>query len=222
MTAAAERAACAEALPVAADAREGLLVDWYGVMTTELVPSFSAFAHDEGLELERLFGVFGEDGPRELLIAFEEGRVEEDVFAAGLAAALGLAPRRAEGIATRLWAGVQPHPTMVGAVRAARAAGVRTGLISNSWSVGHYPHDLLEELFDGVVISGLEGMRKPAPAMFTLGAERIGAAPPACVYVDDLAHNLDAPRALGMAVVHHTAPEVTLPELERLLGVALR
>jgi len=207
---------------MAAEPRRGLLVDWYGVMTTELVPSFTAFAEDEGLELERLFSIFGTDGEaRDLLFAFEEGRVEEDVFAAGFAAALGLAPARADGLSARLWSGVSPHPEMVAAVRAARASGVRTGLITNSWSVDHYPHDLLGELFDGVVISGLEGMRKPAPAMFTLGAERIGVEPAACVYVDDLAHNLPTPQELGMAVVHHTAPGPTLSELERLLAVAL-
>jgi putative hydrolase of the HAD superfamily len=207
---------------VSASPRRGLLLDWYGVMTTELVPSFTAFAEDEGLDFQRLFSIFGTDGDaRDLLFAFEEGKIEEDVFAAGFAAALGLAPERADGLSARLWSGVQPHPEMVAAVRAARGAGVRTGLVTNSWSVDHYPHDLLEELFDGVVISGLEGMRKPAPAMFALGAERIGVDAAACVYVDDLAHNLETPRELGMAVVHHTVPAATLPELERLLGVTL-
>jgi epoxide hydrolase-like predicted phosphatase len=109
---------------------------------------------------------------------------------------------------------------MVDAVRAAREAGVRTGLISNSWG-DRYPHDLLGELFDGIVISGREGIRKPAPRMYELGAERIGLAPAACVFVDDLPFNLEPAAELGMAVVHHTAPEATIAELERLLGLSL-
>jgi epoxide hydrolase-like predicted phosphatase len=207
---------------VAPERRSGLLIDWYGVMTTEIKPSFDAFCTAEGVDPERMMSVFEHDTEaRELLFGFEEGRVEEDVFAAGFAAALGMAPERADGLSARLWSGVTPHPDMIALVRAARGAGVRTGLISNSWSLDHYDFALLGELFDAVVISGREGMRKPAPAIYELGAERLGVAPEACVFVDDLAHNLDAPRALGMAAVHHTDPATTAAALEDLLGVAL-
>ena len=44
----------------------------------------------------------------------------------------------------------------------------------------------MDELFDGVVISGIVGIRKPAPEIYALGAERIGLPPEACVFVDDL------------------------------------
>ena len=112
---------------------------------------------------------------------------------------------------------------MVDGVRALRERGVRTGLVSNSWGTRRYPRDLLAELFDGVVISGEEGFRKPDPRMYELGAERIGAAPAACVFVDDLAFNLEPARELGMAVVHHTAAAATLAELDELLaGLAPR
>jgi epoxide hydrolase-like predicted phosphatase len=78
------------------------------------------------------------------------------------------------------------------------------------------------ELFDGVVISGREGIRKPAPRMYELGAERIGLAPEHCVYVDDLPFNLAPAAELGMATVHHVDSASTIAELESLLGVALR
>jgi putative hydrolase of the HAD superfamily len=42
------------------------------------------------------------------------------------------------------------------------------------------------------------------------------------VYVDDLEFNLAPAEALGMATVHHTSAATTIPELERLLGRALR
>ena len=53
---------------------------------------------------------------------------------------------------------------MIEAVRAARAAGIRTALVSNSWGTHRYPHELFDELFDGIVISGEEGIRKPGAA----------------------------------------------------------
>ena len=42
-----------------------------------------------------------------------------------------------------------------------------------------------------------------------------------CVFVDDLPFNLTPAQELGMAAVHHTSAESTIPELERLLGVPL-
>ena len=199
--------------------RLGLLVDWGGVMTTNLFTSFGAFCEAEGVDASLLREAFRHDREaRELLIAFEEGRLEEDAFAAGLAAKLGLAPERAEGMIDRMMALAVLEPAMVDAVRAARVAGIRTGLISNSWGASRYPHDLLRELFDGVVISGLEGMRKPAPAIYALGAQRAGVPPEACVFVDDLPFNLEPARELGMAVVHHTEPAATIRAVEDLLG----
>jgi epoxide hydrolase-like predicted phosphatase len=111
---------------------------------------------------------------------------------------------------------------MVQAVRAARASGIATGLISNSWGTTRYPRELLGELFDGVVISGEVGIRKPAPRIYELGAQAIGREPAHCVFVDDLPFNLTPAQQLGMATVHHITAEDTIPELERLLGMSLR
>ncbi|HEV2998416.1 MAG TPA: HAD family phosphatase [Solirubrobacteraceae bacterium] len=198
----------------------GLLVDWGGVMTTSLFHSFSAFCEAEGLDPSALAGTF-RDKPeaRELLIGFEEGRIEEASFESGLARMLGVAS--AEGIIDRLFSGSALEDSMVDAVRAAREAGLRTGLISNSWGTTRYPHDLLAELFDGIVISGEVGIRKPAPRIYELGAEAAGLEPARCVFIDDLPFNLPPAQELGMAVVHHTAPESTIAELEGLLKLSL-
>src|SRR5205807_6354170 len=107
------------------------------------------------------------------------------------------------------------------AVRLARVGGIRTALVSNSWGVHRYPHDLFEELFDGVVISGEEGIRKPSRRMYELGAERAGVQPQDCVFVDDLPFNLTPAPEMGMATVHHTSAETTIPQLEEVLGISL-
>jgi epoxide hydrolase-like predicted phosphatase len=205
---------------MASDApRSALLVDWGGVLTTNLFASFGRFCEAEGLAAELLIERFRADREtRELLIAFEEGRIEEPEFEQRLATGLGVAHER---LIDRLFAHVGPDEAMLDAVAAARAAGIRTGLVSNSWGTRRYDRALLAELFDGVVISGEVGMRKPAPAIYALGAERVGVAPETCVYVDDLPFNLAPAAELGMATVHHTSAETTVPELERLLGVPL-
>jgi epoxide hydrolase-like predicted phosphatase len=197
----------------------GLLVDYGGVLTTNLFDSFRAFCAERGLEPDALATQFrGDTRARELLVELETGRMDEKVFEQGLAEMLGVEPA---GLIDGLFAGSRPDPPMIAAVLAARRAGIRTGLISNSWGTRRYDRSQLTELFDGVVISGEEGMRKPAPEMYALGAERIGLEPAACVFVDDLPFNLKPAAELGMATVHHTDPVTTIAELEQLLGVAL-
>lgn len=200
--------------------RQGLLIDWGGVMTSNLFASFAAFCQAEGLDPQALANAFRKDKvTRELLFGFEEGHVAEMHFERQLGKLLGvLSPH---GLIDRLFAGAQPENLMVEAVRAARGAGVRTGLVSNSWGITRYPRDLLEELFDGVVISGEVGIRKPASRIYEMGAEAIGLPPGQCVFVDDLPFNLPPAQELGMSVIHHTAPQSTIEELERLLGIAL-
>ena len=199
---------------------KGLLVDWGGVLTSDLFSSFGAFCRLEGLEPDAVQRVFREDAScRDLLIAFETGALPEEDFEVQFAPYLGVG---ASGLIDRLFAGSVPDEPMLGAVRRARAARIHTGLVSNSWGTRRYPRELLAELFDGVVISGEVGIRKPSPEIYRLGAERIGLEPAACVFVDDLPFNLTPAAELGMATVHHRSAKDTIDELERLLGVSLR
>lgn len=204
-------------------ARRGLLVDFGGVLTTNVFETFSGFCTREGLAPDVLRRAFREDETaRELLVGLETGTVTEADFERGLGAALGLPAEKHDGLIARLWADLGPDEDMIEAVAGFRAKGIRTGLISNSWGRAlKYEEDLMERLFDGLVISHLEGIRKPDPAIYALGAERIGLPPAECVFVDDLPGNLKPARAMGMAtVVHRSAPE-TVAELEEILGVPL-
>jgi putative hydrolase of the HAD superfamily len=199
--------------------RTGLLIDWGGVLTTNLWVSFGDYCVRSEIDPQAMVKSFRENPEcRELLIALEQGTLDEAGFEQSFAAILGVEP---EGLVDGLFAGVGPDEAMIDAVRRARQAGIRTGLISNSWGVHRYPYELFEELFDGIVISGQEGMRKPSRRMYELGAERAGVEASLCVYVDDIPFNLPPAEKLGMATVHHASSETTVPELERLLDVAL-
>ena len=199
--------------------RSALLIDWGGVLTSNLFDSFRAYCERAGIDPQTLRGRFGSDPAfRELLIALEKGQLQEPDFERRLAELLEV---DSDGLIDGLFAGVQPDVAMVEAVRKAREGGVRTALVSNSWGVHRYPHDLFDELFDGVVISAEEGTRKPSRRMYELGAERAGTTPEQAVYVDDLPFNLKPADELGMATIHHTSAEMTIPQLERVLGLRL-
>ena len=199
----------------------GLLVDFGGVLTTNVFDSFAAFCRDEGLPPDTVRDRFMQDREaRDLLGALETGRLSDAEFEVAFAALLGVEP--AEGLIGRLFARMRPDERMFDGVAAAHGAGIRTGLVSNSWGEEGYDRTRFAELFDAVVISGEIGIRKPAPEIYTLAAERLGREPERCVFVDDLAGNLKPARAIGMATVLHRDAETTLAELEQHLGVSLR
>jgi epoxide hydrolase-like predicted phosphatase len=201
-------------------ARDGLLVDFGGVLTSNVFDSFADFCREEGLPPDTVRDRFMHDrGARELLGGLETGKVSEPDFEVAFAALLGVEPA---GLIGRLFARMQPDERMFDGVAAARRAGIRTGLVSNSWGEEGYDRSRFAELFDAVVISGEIGIRKPAPEIYALAAERLGREPERCVFVDDLAGNLKPARAIGMATVLHRDAETTLAELEQHLGVSLR
>jgi putative hydrolase of the HAD superfamily len=202
---------------------KGLLVDFGGVLTTNVFDAFRAFCESEGLDPQAVKRLFRED-PRalECVRGIERGELTEGDFGERFGELLGLEPRRRGGLVERMYDDLQPDEAMVEALRRARAQGVRTGLISNSMGAGRYDRSTFPELFDGVVISGDEGMHKPEPAIYELACERVGLAPAECVFVDDLRENCDGAEAVGMTAVLHRGANSTLPRLEELLGVDLR
>lgn len=198
----------------------GLLLDWGGVMTTSLYGAFASFCETEGIDPAAIGHVFREDQEaRKLLFDFECGRIGELTFEPGLAKAIGVANH--DGLVKRLFGGMKLEHSMVEAVKRIRGAGVRTGLLSNSWGEGTYPRELLPELFDVTVISGEEGVRKPDAEIYEIARGRIELSFEQLVFVDDLPFNLDPARELGMTAVHHTAATETIGRLEELFEQTL-
>jgi putative hydrolase of the HAD superfamily len=204
--------------------RSGLLVDFGGVLTTSVFESFASFCREEGLPEHFVRDAFrSSPEPRQLLFELELGNIEPDDFERRFAAAIGLPGDRAEGIVQRLFADSSPDDAMLGAVEAAKRAGIRTGLISNSWGEAlAYDRDNFERYFDAWVISHEVGLRKPDPEIYALALERLGLPAEECVFVDDLGGNLKPAAAIGMATVKHVSAGETIPQLEELLGVPLR
>jgi putative hydrolase of the HAD superfamily len=204
-------------------------MDYGGVMTTSMSHAFAAFALDAGIDPATFKAVideaYGGGDPHGMVAGLERGTTSLDEFERWLAERLspGAArPVEADGLRGRLFAGMEPDPAMAGALARARAAGIRTGLLSNSWGDSGYERERFGELFDAVVISAEVGLRKPDREIFLLAADRIGVPPEECVFVDDLLHNADGARAVGMEAVVHRSAEFTIPRLEGLFGVSLQ
>ncbi|HEX3706214.1 MAG TPA: HAD family phosphatase [Mycobacteriales bacterium] len=211
---------------------KALIVDYGGVLTSPLLGSMNSWVDEEGIDPEGfrvamrdwLGTSYGTDATDSPVHALERGEVEVPEFEQQLASRLTTVdgrPVEAAGLLTRMFAGFGWEPSMSEAVRHAKASGLKTALLSNSWG-NEYPREGWHELFDVVVISGEVGMRKPEARIFHLAAERLGLAPEACVFVDDLAPNIVGASEVGMVGVHHVTAQQTIEELEALFGISLR
>jgi epoxide hydrolase-like predicted phosphatase len=204
-------------------AHRALLVDWGGVLTSDVFAGFKIFCEQEGIDPMRVRDLFAADPRgREALVELEIGEIDERQFEARLAALLELDEARVPGLVDRVFGSIVAEEAIFEALRIARANGIRTGLLSNSWGIERYPHDLLPELFDAVVISGQEGVRKPDQAIYEVAIERLGVPASEIVFVDDLPGNLKPARELGMTTVHHTSAADTLDQLEQHFALPLR
>jgi len=201
-------------------------MDWGGVLTPAMEETVRAWAAADRIDLGHFRDVMrslaGVDpSPMHRLERGELAAAEFELLLAAELAARG-SEVVAEGLLGRMLRGFGVlDPVMIETVRRARAVGLATALLSNSWGE-HYPDALWDNLFDVVVISGRVGMRKPEPAIYEHTATALGMPPEDCLLVDDIEHNVLAATAAGMRAVLHRTVAQTLDRLEEEFGVPLR
>ena len=97
-----------------------------------------------------------------------------------------------------------------------KARGVPVYAISN-WSAETFAPQRARfpflSWFDGIIISGVEGVIKPDPRIFRILFERYGVAPQSAVFIDDVARNAAAAAAVGVHGIHFRSPEQLRREL---------
>ncbi|KPQ06117.1 MAG: 2-haloacid dehalogenase [Rhodobacteraceae bacterium HLUCCA12] len=89
-----------------------------------------------------------------------------------------------------------------------------TNFSAASWPVALDLHRGLTDLFEDVVVSGVERALKPKPRIYAILCERNGLAPGDCLFIDDRADNVAGARAVGWDAVRFTTPDA----LERALA----
>ena len=207
------------------------LFDFGGVFTDSPFVAVEEFGRELGADpaavTEIVFGSYEHDGhhPWHRLergeIALEEAR--EAIRTLGAARALDIDIYQLFARMAASGAGAGTRGALIDKVRALRAAGFHTGIITNNVrEFGEGWRSLLpvEELFGFVVDSSHVGVRKPDPRIFALAlGELPGVSPDECVFLDDYAANVQAARAFGMSAIHVSAdPAATVAAIDILLG----
>ncbi len=202
--------------------KAGLILDFGGVLTTGIPACTLAFDRRSGLPEGTLLSVIGKNPEGVALYAdLERGAITQPEWNEGTAALLGVDPANLLG---RVLADLRPEPPVIAAAEAARAAGVKVGIFSNS--VGRYPFDPYEGYdfatrYDAVLISEDHKRRKPDPELYLAMLELMGLPGDTCVFVDDTPRNLPPAEALGITTVLATDPATTIAAMESALGLPL-
>ncbi|GLF96857.1 HAD-IA family hydrolase [Streptomyces yaizuensis] len=200
-----------------------LILDFAGVLTDAPGRTIRSWCTAEGLAPGAWGAVLtGHPEGRRLYAALELGQIGQAEWNRRTAPLLGpgVDPLNLMG---RAWAGVPTARRMVGLARAARAAGLRLALLSNSFGLDPhdpYAHAGIWDLFDVHVLSETVGMAKPDPAIYRHTLDLLGLPGGACVFADDHAPNLAPAAALGITTVHVTGEREAVADLESLLGLS--
>jgi putative hydrolase of the HAD superfamily len=206
-----------------------VVFDLGGVVMPSPLDAFRAYEASTGLPHRFLSEVVVQTGDDGAWSRLERGELTMAEFADEFEAECSAAGHTVvvDELFAEVHAGSGPRPEMLTAIARIRDRGLKTAALTNNWrpdgsdeTVGSRT-PVLGDLFDVIVESALEGLRKPDPRIYELTCSRLGVAPADAVFLDDLGVNLKSARALGMTTIKVGDPATALAELEAVLGFAL-
>jgi len=213
---------------------KAVLWDFGGVFTASPFQGLSEYAQSLGTDAKALrqivFGIYDEDSdhPWHKLERGEQSMADTAAQLQEVAEQSNIAGFTLDGFFQSM------RPTdgeprddrsqVVEMVRKLRAAGFLNGIITNNireFSNAWRTMIPVDELFETVVDSSAEGMRKPNPKIYLLALERLGQlAPEQAVFLDDVEDNVEAARKLGIKGIRvDRDPAPALAELAQLTGI---
>jgi putative hydrolase of the HAD superfamily len=201
--------------------------DFGGVLTVPLLEGFARYEARSGVSAKAIGEAIAratEADGRNPLFDLEIGALSEGEFLAILereATAILGRPVELQRFGEEYMSGLDPNEALFAYYRELHGRGVRLAMLTNNvreWEPFWRTKLPIDEIFETVVDSGFVGMRKPDPAIFALTLERLELPAEACVFVDDLAHNVEAAAALGFAVVHHEDTGRTIAAIDAALA----
>jgi putative hydrolase of the HAD superfamily len=201
---------------------DAVLFDFGGVLANGPFDAFARYERDNGLPDGFVRAMNARDHETNAWAHLERGDVSLDQFFdlfEGEARSAG-AVVDARAILDMLQGEIRP--AMLEAVRLCHQH-FKTGLLTNNFvriDDGER-FKMLAGLFDAIVESAVEGVRKPDPRFYLIACERLAVEPSRCIFLDDLGVNLKPARALGMATIKVTDPTEALAQLGSLTAMRL-
>jgi putative hydrolase of the HAD superfamily len=208
---------------------EAIVSDFGGVLTTPLLGSFERVQDEIDVPAESLGRALqaaaAERGDNPLF-QLERGEMAEtdflDLLSTHLEPLVGHRPHL-HRFREVYFDALDPNEQMIELMRELKAGGLKMALLTNNvkeWEPLWRSMLPVDEIFEEIVDSAFVGVRKPEARIYELTLERIGMAPEACLFVDDLHPNCEGAEAAGMRAVHFRDNAQAIGEIRAALDGA--
>ncbi len=208
---------------------EAILWDFGGVLTTSPFEAFNRYEQQHGLPDNFIRGINATNPEANAWAQFESSQISIEEFDQAFAQESEAAGHRVPGRAVIELLSGDVRPRMVSALKICKAH-FRVGCITNNVKSGQGPGMARDsskaaavsevmDLFDLVVESSQEGIRKPNPQIYQLACERLKISISNTIFLDDLGINLKPAKALGMQTIKVVSEAQAIEELQSITGL---
>lgn len=210
---------------------EAVIWDFGGVLTTSPFEAFNRYEQAHGLPNDFIRGINATNPETNAWAQFESAQLTLEAFDAAFAAEAAARGCKVPGRDVIALLSGDLRPRMVEVLKRCKAH-FKVACITNNVKSGTGPAmatsdakreqtGAVMELFDLVVESSVEGIRKPNPEIYRLTCTRLGVAPDTCAFLDDLGINLKPARQLGMQTVKVVEEDQAIRELAKITGIEM-
>ncbi len=208
---------------------QAVLWDFGGVLTTSPFEAFNRYEAERGLPKDFIRQINATNPETNAWAQFESSQVTLDEFDTLFSEESAARGHRVPGRQVIELLSGDIRPRMVRVLEHCKAhyqvacitnnvrSGQGPGMASSSERASQVA-DVMA-LFDLVVESSQEGIRKPNPQIYQLTCERLGVSPEAAVFLDDLGINLKPAKALGMRTIKVLDENQAIRDLGSVTGL---
>ena len=208
---------------------EAVLWDFGGVLTTSPFEAFNRYETQHGLPENFIRGINATNPEDNAWARFESSQTGIDEFDREFAEESSAAGHRVPGRAVIELLSGDVRPNMVSVLETCKQH-FRVACITNNVKSGKGPGMAIDStraeavrevmnLFDLVVESSIEGIRKPNPDIYRLACTRLGVNIDQSVFLDDLGVNLKPAKALGMQTIKVVTEAQAIADLASITGL---
>ena len=210
---------------------EAILWDFGGVFTTSPFENFNLLEERCGAPKDFIRTLNSVNPTTNAWAQFESNQVSLEEFDELFATESKLAGHEVSGKEVINMLSGDLRPKMVGLLKLCKEQ-YKVACITNNVKAGRGPGmssdddkaskvSKVMELFDDVIESSVEGIRKPNPEIYKLACRRISVEPEKCLFIDDLGINLKPAKELGMKTIKVLSEAQALKDISLITNINL-
>lgn len=208
---------------------EAVLWDFGGVLTTSPFEAFNRYEAQHGLPENFIRSINATNPEENAWARFESSQIGIDEFDREFAQESAAVGHRVPGRAVIELLSGDVRPNMVSVLETCKQ-NFRVACITNNVKSGQGPGMARDSaraaavrevmnLFDLVVESSVEGIRKPNPEIYKLACSRLDVSIDQSIFLDDLGVNLKPAKALGMQTIKVVTEAQAIADLAAITGL---